>query len=172
MRRLRIIRHDDAENRWRVVHSDAAPRLWPHVEAYADYSDSRFALLDAFFERRLADATLPCREIAWAWSRLVKAPAPRIDRLPLEIGWSQRRLAAGFVRHVGHPRRTILRLARFQRLIARIDDVSPDGWAQRVLDAGYFDQPHLIHEFQAFAGMTPRRYAARLLPDGGGLVEG
>ena len=60
-----------------------------------------------------------------------------------------------------------MRLARFRRLIARIDD----GWAQRALDAGYFDQPHLIHEFRAFAGMTPRRYAARLLPDGGGLVE-
>ncbi len=220
MRGLRIIRHDGAENRWRVVHGDAAARLWPHVGAYAEDdetthsfmrrrempslrptlilnlsapigivekagtrfgigtgqgflaglhdrpalsessgsqrgghiwlsalgaaallggiaaslanqlvvlrdvlgpdvdslaarlidaqdSGSRFTLLDAFFERRLADATLPCPEIIWAWNRLVTAPTPRIDRLAREIGWSQRRLAAGFVRHVGHPPRTI-----------------------------------------------------------------
>jgi len=33
-------------------------------------------------------------------------------------------------------------------------------WTRMAGDAGYADQPHLIREFQALAGLTPAQYAA------------
>jgi len=32
-------------------------------------------------------------------------------------------------------------------------------WAELAADCGYFDQAHLIHDFRAFAAITPRDYA-------------
>ncbi len=31
-------------------------------------------------------------------------------------------------------------------------------WAQLALDCGYFDQSHLIHDFQDFAGSAPQGF--------------
>jgi AraC-like DNA-binding protein len=31
-------------------------------------------------------------------------------------------------------------------------------WAELAVDCGYYDQAHLIHEFQEFAAVTPVEY--------------
>ncbi len=37
----------------------------------------------------------------------------------------------------------------------------PINWAGLAIDAGYFDQAHMIGEFKACAGLTPGDYAAQ-----------
>ena len=32
------------------------------------------------------------------------------------------------------------------------------GWPDLAVDCGYYDQAHLIHEFQQLAGLTPAAY--------------
>jgi AraC-like DNA-binding protein len=38
----------------------------------------------------------------------------------------------------------------------------PVNWADLAADCGYFDQAHLIRDFRAFAGITPRAYSRAL----------
>jgi len=56
------------------------------------------------------------------------------------------------------------RFARVRRLHAAIGlglSRGPRSWATVAGAAGYSDQPHLIHEFQALVGETPSRFLAR-----------
>jgi AraC-like DNA-binding protein len=51
------------------------------------------------------------------------------------------------------------RIFRFQRALAAANGVqtTPD-WSDLAVDCGYYDQAHLIHEFQQLAGLTPSDY--------------
>src|SRR5206468_9474367 len=77
--------------------------------------EARFRLLDEVFARRL-DTAPPPVEVEWAWRALVAAGGgPRVARLAERLGWSRKRLAAGFAEHVGVPPKTLARIARFER---------------------------------------------------------
>ena len=73
-------------------------------------------------------------------------------------GHSRRHIQALARRSFGTTLKAQARIARFQRLLA---DIRPESnWADLALAHGYADQPHMSHEFRAFAGMTPTDYAA------------
>ncbi|HUF35880.1 MAG TPA: AraC family transcriptional regulator [Gemmatimonadales bacterium] len=80
------------------------------------------------------------------------------------LGVGERRLERAFAHAVGIGPKAltrVLRLRRAVRAIGRGTAAGPRiGWAALAHDAGYADQPHLIREFRALAGMTPARYAA------------
>jgi transcriptional regulator GlxA family with amidase domain len=64
----------------------------------------------------------------------------------------------------------VARILRFQEA-RRLIEAQPDLALARVASAcGYYDQAHLAREFRALAGVSPRRYAALLMPDGGVAV--
>ena len=46
-------------------------------------------------------------------------------------------------------------MRRFQEVSQRTAAGQPVRWTDLALDVGYFDQAHFIHDFQAFAGLTP-----------------
>lgn len=89
-----------------------------------------------------------------------------------EIGLSQRRFAELFKAQVGVTPKLFCRLLRFQRartLAAQVEKLALDraqelragcgvDWAQLALTCGYFDQSHLINEFQEFASLSPTEY--------------
>jgi AraC-like DNA-binding protein len=62
------------------------------------------------------------------------------------------------------------RLARFGRVLRRLERQPDTAWAALALDAGYADQAHFNRDFRAFAGISPGRYrqvggAGRHVPD-------
>jgi AraC-like DNA-binding protein len=63
------------------------------------------------------------------------------------------------------------RLLRFDDVRRRIE-LDPPRWGEIAFDAGYADQSHLNREFQAFAGITPTDFMARLIPQGGLVGDG
>ncbi len=84
-----------------------------------------------------------------------------IDALARETGCNSRRLDRTFNTRVGLPPKTLCRIVRFQQVFKKIERQvhSPD-WVQIALDCGYYDQPHFIKEFKAFAGKDPTSYLA------------
>lgn len=133
---------------------------------------ARFALLDAFFLRRMADAKRETAAVAWAFARLKARPGRlRIGDLAGEIGWSRKHLVSRFRAEVGLAPKTLDRVLRFERML-RLVEQGGAPLAALALDGGYFDQAHMIRDFRDFAGCTPRDYLARLIPQGGGLLAG
>ena len=87
-----------------------------------------------------------------------------------ELGLSHRRFIQLFTAHVGLTPKLFCRLLRFRRARALAGGSDPPSWAQIAVACGYYDQPHLIADFQQFSGLSPAEYLRRLRP-GGRLKE-
>ncbi len=119
----------------------------------------RFALVDAFLLAAAQRGPRPRVEVTRAWQVLSDSGgAVPIRQLAQEVGWSHKHLIAQFTQKVGLPPKTVARLVRFHRAVARLPTGVTSGWSQLAVESGYADQSHLIREFRDFAGITPARY--------------
>lgn len=84
----------------------------------------------------------------------------RISSLARTVGMSERALERAFARSVGTSPKTFSRILRFQRVLKAIEREPGVAIARIAHDLGYFDQPHLIRDFNRLAGMTPSQYSA------------
>jgi AraC-like DNA-binding protein len=85
------------------------------------------------------------------------APGSRVGELSRLLGASERQLLRRFNRAVGYGPKTLDRILRFQRFVAR----SRDGdLARTAADLGYADQAHLTRECVRLSGRTPAQVAA------------
>lgn len=75
-------------------------------------------------------------------------------------GVSARHLIDRFTAQVGLAPKRFCRVRRFQRAIALAHGGAAEDWASIAADCGFADQPHLVHEFRAFAGLPPSSYLA------------
>ncbi|MYM69787.1 helix-turn-helix domain-containing protein [Pseudoduganella sp. FT55W] len=82
----------------------------------------------------------------------------RVEDLAAQLRVSRQHLAAQFRQHVGLPPKLFARICRFRQATAAIRTTPAPEWAQLALDCGYFDQSHLIHDFQELAATTPERF--------------
>lgn len=80
----------------------------------------------------------------------------RIEELAAQLQVSRQHMAAQFRSRVGLSPKLYARIARFRRATAAMQQASAPDWAQLALDCGYFDQSHLIHDFQEFSGSAPQ----------------
>ena len=125
----------------------------------ADEWDERFRLLDRALARRLAVSPPASSEVEWAWRRLVASHGGvRVGALAEALGWSRKRLAARFREEVGLPPKTAARVLRFERARELAERGERPDWARIALEAGYYDQSHLINDFRAIAGRTPETF--------------
>jgi AraC-like DNA-binding protein len=77
------------------------------------------------------------------------------------LGLSERRLQQLFRAHLGLPPRTWSRLARMHDCLRLLRRPEALPWHALALDGGFYDQSHLINEFQALCGMTPEQFLRR-----------
>ena len=77
-----------------------------------------------------------------------------VDRLANNTGISGRQLERRFVSEVGVGPKLLCRVLRFQQVFQAVER-SDRNWAKIAADCGYYDQAHLIRDFQQFAGQTP-----------------
>jgi len=123
---------------------------------------ARLALLEDFLRARRpaldGDALRVGRivELARAVPELTQAAA-----LASAGGVSIRVLERLFRRYIGVGPKAVLRRLRVQAAVDCASSSDDVDWAALARRCGYFDQAHLIREFKAAVGQTPRRYAAR-----------
>lgn len=128
----------------------------------APHPAERLQTLERWLLRRLANANaaLLCDPaIRFAVRQFDAHPSnARVATVRGATGWSIERFNRRFRDAVGMTPKRYLRVRRFQALLGAIASGGDDPWVQRALDAGYADQPHLVHEFGRLAGLTPSAY--------------
>lgn len=106
------------------------------------------------------DRAVPA-EIRYAWRRLRQTGGRiSIGTLADETGWSARHLQSKFRVETGLRPKEAARVIRFDRArhaLARSPGASLSALAA---EHGYFDQSHLVREFQALAGCSPTAWLA------------
>lgn len=136
--------------------------LWPPHQAAelrerllaAPDSRCKFALLERALLARLKQARDPA--VAFAISAFRRGTP--VANVAEQIGVSQRTFINRFAREVGMTPKLYSRVRRFNRAVRMVHGKSEVDWSDVALACGYFDQPHLIRDFHAFAGMTPAAY--------------
>ena len=119
------------------------------------------AVLESAIAERLATANgkgrRPARaQIALAAAERLTSGSGSVYAVAAELGVSERHLRRVFRETVGVSPKAFARIARFHRALGAAREDGRAGWAGIAAAAGYYDQAHLIAEFRAIAGVTPR----------------
>ncbi len=82
----------------------------------------------------------------------------RLNDLSNETCLSDKQFRRLFASHVGLNPKDFIRTVRFQYALSIAQHHPGISLAQLAVDAGFYDQPHLINEFRQFSGLTPKEY--------------
>jgi AraC-like DNA-binding protein len=81
------------------------------------------------------------------------------------LGMTPKRFIRRFQEQVGITPKRYARVRRFGRVLEAYEHGRAVNWSAVAASCGYFDQAHLIHEFQEFSGMNPTHYRPRATGD-------
>lgn len=138
---------------WGPEAGEALDRL-----AAAPHGPARVAEMERLLLRRLARArdAEPHAGAAHAMALVARCGGrARVRDIAAAVGVGERRLEQLFHRHVGLSPKTALRIARFRAALTLLEREPALSWSVVAHRAGYADQPHLVHECRALAGITP-----------------
>lgn len=91
--------------------------------------------------------------------RLLEEGRSSVESVACQLGVTARHLRRAFAENIGIGPKAFARSARLQRALRLAQ--SSDDWSRVAVDAGYYDQAHLITDFQALVGLTPTAFARR-----------
>ncbi len=112
----------------------------------------------AAIESLLLSYVMQCKHDSWLLGLAANVVASgglvSVDQLANEAGISSRQLERRFLREVGLGPKMLSRILRFQQVFRAVEKC--DGaWAPVAVECGYYDQAHLIRDFNQFAQQTP-----------------
>ena len=85
----------------------------------------------------------------------------RISPLADRLGISERHLRNLFNLNVGLSPKRLARIVRVTEVIRRVDDGSMENWTDLAYQASYYDQSHLIDDFNLLLGESPEKFIGR-----------
>lgn len=139
---------------------DAAHALLEKLARMPDDAEATSALEHALADRYASSPPgATCSFVQHAAERLAFASVGEVSR---QLGVSERHMRRMFQQSTGLSPKTFARLKRFDRAVRQALDESRTNWSGLAIDAGYYDQAHLIADFHAIAGMTPRKFMAEV----------
>lgn len=89
----------------------------------------------------------------------IKEKRMLIKNICWEIGISNKHLITLFRENIGISPKLLHRISKFQKAINEVQNTENINWSEIVYNCHYFDQAHMINEFQHFCGATPKQYA-------------
>jgi AraC-like DNA-binding protein len=120
---------------------------------------ARFRILERFLLARLGSTAGRTAAVRYALRAFHGAgPVPRVASVAEQVGWTATKFIAAFRNEVGLTPKIYSRVARFRSVIACLEGTEDADWSDIALACGYFDQPHFIHDFKGFSGVTPSEY--------------
>jgi AraC-like DNA-binding protein len=137
--------------------------VWSHAAALTDTlgltgeTGGRIRVLAAEIARRLLAAqSAPPPTVIAAAARitLAKGRVP-IRELAKELGVTRQHLARSFAHHVGLSPKMLARIVRARGVVDRARTATDVDWSWVALDAGYYDQSHLIADVKELTGLPP-----------------
>jgi AraC-like DNA-binding protein len=117
-------------------------------------AERKIAAVDAFLVSRLNDGKFDSHLVALAASVVDRRGLVSVDQLASSAGVSSRQLERRFLQEVGVGPKLLARIVRFQQVFRAVDQLNP-AWATVAVECGYYDQAHLIRDFNQFAQQTP-----------------
>jgi AraC-like DNA-binding protein len=106
-----------------------------------------------------------------AASRVLERDASgmRLTQLSKELGVSREHLIRLFREQVGLPPKAYANILRFNRTLA-LARTRRAAWSDIAQAGGYYDQAHLVRDFQRYAGRTPTSLLRDRMPDDASIV--
>jgi AraC-like DNA-binding protein len=131
----------------------------------APSAQAMFAILERALLSRLRHSAHLHPAVAFAVGCLSKPnPTLRVSDLAERVGMGPRRFMEIFREQTGLTPKAFQRVRRFQRVLRTLHAGAEENWSAIAADCGYFDQPHFIHDFRSFSGLTPGEYVALATP--------
>src|SRR5262249_43139510 len=119
----------------------------------------RFRVLGRALVARLENSSAEHRAVRAALDIFGReAGDARTRDLAAQLGLSQRHFIKVFSNQIGITPKQFGRVQRFQRAVDLTRSSSTPDWADIAAACGYFDQSHLIHDFQTFSGLSPTEF--------------
>ncbi len=87
-----------------------------------------------------------------------------IERLASETCFSRKQFERIFAAYIGTSPKKFIRTVRFQHAIRERSFCSHLSMTDLTYRCGYYDQSHMINDFQKLSGMSPKRYFAECTP--------
>ena len=113
----------------------------------------KIAAVEVFLTRCVAN--LEHSRVMMLAAKIVEtAGAVSVDQLANDAGISSRQLERRFLREVGVGPKLLSRIIRFQQVFRAVEQRNA-AWSTIALECGYYDQAHLIRDFNQFAQQTP-----------------
>lgn len=122
----------------------------------------RLEALNAAFKQVLRPSPLPHSTVSVATAQFSEdAPVPTVRDVAQAVGISARHLRTLFRQHVGLAPKAFARIARLHHVVHAQRNHPEASWSALALDAGYYDQSHLVADFQDLMGESPSVFRAR-----------
>jgi AraC-like DNA-binding protein len=139
----------------------AAKRLLDQLAVMRAPADAA-AIVERAIEARVAAAG-EHRAGSWlAFEAAERLASASVNAVADDLGVSERHLRRVFRDAVGLSPKAFAKLARFHRALDAARSNRRASWASIAAATGYYDQAHLIDEFRAIAGVTPRALLSEL----------
>lgn len=133
----------------------ATQRLLDRLAGAGDTVDAA-AVLESAISERLAIAGGRRAHARLAIAAAARLTSAHVNAVATDLGVSERHLRRVFRETVGVSPKAFAKLTRFHRALHAAREEAHASWASIAATAGYYDQAHLIAEFRAIAGATPR----------------